>query len=239
MATLGLTACGFFNSEDAIVVTAEAINAENEDDYKLKGTCSTPDDLMTVTFSQGENDEVEITEVKCETDKFTAKGQPLDGFDETADDDEFVKVKVVSEADGEYDGELLKDTKAPVLAESEAFVGNGDVKLGKSIEITVAFDSIVVVDSKDKKGDDADEPILEITVNGAPREATLDSGSGSKELVFTYKTNSVAGSDDTVGAVAVTALKDAHKTVKDEAGNPVDGTAVSGDVEESAVIAAD
>ena len=102
------------------------------------------------------------------------------------------------------------DGQAPVITSIDATSGAGPYGHDKKIVFTVTFDEEVYVDT------DSGQPQLEVTIDGATKDATYDSGSGTDKLTFKYKVK--AGDVDPDGIEAKT-LDLNSGTIKDKAGN--------------------
>ena len=84
---------------------------------------------------------------------------------------------------------------------------------GQSIAFTVVFDETVDVDTNSGK------PLLKLTIGNVTKDATYDSGSGSKVLVFKYQ---VASDDVDSDGVEATSIDLNLGTIKGKSGNAAD-----------------
>ena len=102
------------------------------------------------------------------------------------------------------DGQVPKITNITSMAKTYG--------TGQSIAFTVAFDETVDVDANSGK------PLLKVKIAGQAKDATYDSGSGSKSLVFKYTVNK----GEVANGVAATALELNSGAITDKAGNAAD-----------------
>ena len=84
---------------------------------------------------------------------------------------------------------------------------------GQSIAFTVVFDETVDVDTNSGK------PLLKLTIGNVTKDATYDSGSGSKVLLFKYQ---VASDDVDSDGVEATSIDLNLGTIKGKSGNAAD-----------------
>ena len=110
------------------------------------------------------------------------------------------------------------DAKGPVI-QSVSSDDQTYVKKGDGIAFTVTFDETVDVDTNSGK------PLLKVTIGNVTKDATYDSGSGSKVLVFKYQ---VASGDVDSDGIEATSISSNPGTITDKAGNAADLTMVNG-----------
>ena len=109
------------------------------------------------------------------------------------------------------------DTKGPVI-QSVSSVAKTYIK-DDDIIFTVAFDETVDVNTTSGK------PLLKVTIGNVAKDATYDSGSGSKSLVFKYE---VGAGDFDADGIKATSISSNPGTIKDKAGNDAELTTANG-----------
>jgi hypothetical protein len=106
---------------------------------------------------------------------------------------------------------LIIDTAAPVVSSAAGVSGNGSYGVGRSVTVKVVFSENVIVTGT---------PALVLAVSPTPVVASYQSGSGTKELTFSFDVAAGESAADLDYASTTALSAGGGSTITDLAGNP-------------------